>query len=272
MLIFYLSPENKGFSNKIGVSKLTLPRQQRRRQYEQSGLNLKDENGNALTLTGLRSGTYYDAILANISDALNAMVQAGQIDPASAYSDYNTWLTNENGAWKVTDLGGFMVGTGLVNQRNKAIPGFDTMDKSAENNAFGTADQSAVHYAGSVAQILKDNYDELSGLGGFNKEQVDSYIEEALTDEIKYQTNLMNATEIMLGNDGLTAVDPAPYWRDRSGTADQHTSFSVGYNICLAARSLGLEADYHLVWNMGHGSDEGTSTGTFIDWIKDITK
>ena len=56
----------------------------------------------------------------------------------------------------------------------------------------------------------------------------------------------------------------------RSGTADQHTSFSIGYNICLAAQMLGMDADYHLVWNMGHGSNEGTSTGTFIDWINAI--
>ena len=114
-----------------------------------NGLGLTDAEGNLLTLTGLRSGTYYDAILGNISDALNA-------------------------------------------------------------------------------------------------------------------------TEIMLGADGHSAVDPAKYWRIRSGTADQHTSFSIGFNIGLASRSLGLDVDYHLVWNMGHGSNEGTSTGTFIDWINAI--
>ena len=103
---------------------------------------------------------------------------------------------------------------------------------------------------------------------------MDNYIEEALSgpkaDSIARQTSLLNATRIMLGADGISAVDPAPYWRDRSGTADQHTSFSVGYNLCLAAQSLGLNTDYHLVWNMGHGSNEGTSTGTFIDWIHEI--
>ena len=78
------------------------------------------------------------------------------------------------------------------------------------------------------------------------------------------QTNLLNATEILLGSDGLKAVNPAKYWRDRSGTADQHTSFSIGYNICLAAASLGKEIDYHLVWNMEHGSEEGTSTAEYI--------
>lgn len=240
-----------------------------------NSLNLKDADGNDLTLTGLRSGTYYDAILNNISSALNAMVSAGQIDPISVYSDSSEWLTqNEDGTWQVTDLAAFMVGTDLVNQRNKAVPGFDPMDKSAENDAFGTPGESAVHYSRSVAQILSDHYDELSSLEGFNQEQVDAYINEALTgdgaDAVADQANLLNATEIMLGTDGYLAVDPAKHWRIRSGTADQHTSFSIGYNIGLSAQSLGMDVDYHLVWDMGHGSNEGDSTGTFIDWINSI--
>ena len=240
-----------------------------------NSLGLTDADGNALALDGLRSGSFYDAILQNISDALNAMVAVGSIDPETAYSDYDSWLTqDEDGTWHVIDLRGFMIGTGLVNNRNKAIPGFDTMDKSAENNAFGTSDETAVHYSASVAQILSDNYEELSALDGFNAEQVDSYIEEALTgsgaEYIAEQANLMNATEILLGYDGLTAVDPAEHWRVRSGTADQHTSFSIGFNICTAAQALGLDTDYHLVWNMGHGSNEGSSTGTFIDWVNEI--
>ncbi len=240
-----------------------------------NSLNLKDADGNALTLTGLRSGSYYDAILQNVSNALNAMVRNGEIDPAVAYSDYDAWLRqNEDGSWSVTDMAGFMVGTELVSNRNKAIPGFDPMDKSAENDAFGNPEDGSVHYSRSVAQILSDNYEELSQLDGFNAEQVDAYIWDALTGEnadyIYEQASLLNATEILLGSDGHTAVDPALYWRDRSGTADQHTSFSVGYNILLAAQMLGKNIDYHLVWNMGHGSNEGTSTGTFIEWINEI--
>jgi len=240
-----------------------------------NSLGLTDAEGNALTLDGLRSGSYYDAVLANVSAALNAAVAAGDLDPETAYPDSESWLTkNDDGTWSITDMAGFMVGTGLVNNRNKAIPGFDAMDKSAENNAFGASDTESVHFSASVAQILQENYEELSALEGFDKEQVDSYIEEALTGEqaalAETQTNLLNATEIMLGSDGLTAVDPAEHWRDRSGTADQHTSFSVGYNILLAAQALGKDIDYHLVWDMGHGSNEGTSTGTFIEWINEI--
>ena len=240
-----------------------------------NSLHLTDAAGAALNLDGLRSGSYYDAILQNISDALNAAVSAGLVDPAVEYPDSSDWLVlNGDGAWSVKDMAGFMVGTGLVNSRNKAIPGFDPLDKSAENDAFGAAEEDAVHFSRSVATILKDHYDELSALDGFDADLVDIYIEEALTGEhadlIAEQANLLNATEIMLGYDGHQAVDPAPYWRDRSGTADQHTSFSVGYNILLAARILGAKVDYHLVWAMGHGSNEGTSTGTFIDWINEI--
>ena len=242
-----------------------------------NSLNLKAADGSALTLAGLRSGSYYEAILGNISDALNAMADAGEFDPAAAYPDSSGWLTQDaDGSWQVTDLRGFMIGTGLVNNRNKAIPGFDPMDKSAENDAFGTPEQSAVHFSRSVAQLLSDHYDELSALDGFDAEQVNGYIEEALTgsgaDAVAKQADLLNATEILLGNNGLSAVDPARHWRDRSGTADQHTSFSVGYNILLAAQMRGLDVNYHLVWDMGHGSEEGTSTGTFIDWINEICK
>ena len=239
-----------------------------------NSLDLKDAEGDPLTLTELRSGSYYEAILANISEALNAMAATGEIDPQTAYAGAD-WLTRkEDGTWQVTDLRGFMIGTGLVNQRNKAVPGFDTMDKSAENDAFGLPEESSVHYSASVAQILSDHYEELSGLEGFDREYVDSYISDALTGEhagyYAQQADLLNATEIMLGANGHTAVDPAKYWRIRSGTADQHTCFSIGYNIALAARSLGTDADYHLVWNMGHGSNEGSSTGTFVDWIHEI--
>ena len=205
------------------------------------------------------------------------MVAAGQIDPVTAYADAASWLMqDEDGLWHMTDLRGFMIGTGLVRQRNKAVPSFDAMNESAENNAFGTVNDTAVHYSFAVASILLAHYDELASLEGFNQTQVDDYIADALTGDnaafIANQTNLLNATEILLGNDGLTAVDPAAYWRVRSGNADQHTSFTVGFNICLVAQSMGLDADYHLVWNMGHGSNEGTSTGTFIDWINEICR
>ena len=240
-----------------------------------NSLHLKDKNGNELTLTGLRSGTYYDAILNNISDALNKYIESGE--NIAITEDDKNWITkDENGKYKVTDMKGFMVGTGLVNNRNKAIPGFDTKDKSAENNAFGRPEVDTVHFTKSVASIMKKNYEELSKLDGFNKEQVDAYIEDAIdgndANYINNQTSLLNATHILLGIDGLRVVNPVKHFRNRSGTADQHTSFGIGYNILTAAEMNGIDIDYSLVWNMQHGSNEGTSTGTFIDWVNKISK
>jgi len=82
----------------------------------------------------------------------------------------------------------------------------------------------------------------------------------------------MNATAIMLDiAKGEQEADCADHWRTRNGTADEHTSFSIAYNLAMAAGMAGAESvDYALVWAMPHGSDEGTSTGTFAQWVHSI--
>lgn len=249
-----------------------------------NSIHLIDADGNKLSFPenkdgslNLRSGSYYEAILENISDALNATL-AVEEDPATylqeKYGDTSDWLKAKgDGTYEITDLANFINGTGLV--RNKDIPGFDTLDMSAENDAFGTSDTQAVHFSASIAKIIQNNYDAYKDLAGFNAEQIDVYIKNALTGEeaadIAEQTYLVNATQIMLDvAAGKQDADIARYWRTRNGTADQHTSFSVAYDICLAARMAGSESDYALVWAMGHGSNEGTTTGTFVDWISEI--
>ena len=250
-----------------------------------NSLKLKDEDGNVLGFEetdedgkiDLRAGSFYDKTLSNMSDALNAYLEA-QDDPAAyisdSYGDTSAWLNEgADGKYEITDMAAFINGTGLV--RNKDIPGFDALDLSAENDAFGTTKESAVHYSASVAKILQDNYDRYSAMDGFDAENVDEYIENALAgdeaDAIAEQTYLVNATHIMLDvANGKQDADIAKYWRTRNGTADQHTSFSVAYDITLAARMAGAEADYALVWAMGHGSNEGSTRGTFVDWIKSI--
>ena len=76
---------------------------------------------------------------------------------------YTLAYIDENGDFNVTDLRGFMIGTGPINQRNKAI-------------------------------------------------------------------------------------DPVKHYRNRSGTADQHTSFGVGFNILTTTKMKGIDIDYALAW------------------------
>ncbi len=251
-----------------------------------NSLQLKDADGTPLTFeqyengkSNPRKGSYYDATLANISHALNATL-ATKADAEAylneTYGDTSAWLTKqEDGTYTVTDLGKFISSTNLV--RNKDIPGFDTLDLSAENNAFGLPQVDAVHYSPSIAKLLKANYERYSKLEGFDRAQVDAYIANALDSTeaagIADQTYLVNATKIMLNvAAGKESADIAKHWRTRNGTADEHTSFSIAYNICLAAQLAGADADYSLVWAMNHGSNEGKTTGTFVDWIREITK
>ena len=247
-------------------------------------LQLKDEDGTQLTFARAedggadpRKGSYYEKILANLSDALNAFL-AREADPAAwIRSQYTAdgmlpdWLTIHQGQYRITDLDGFLAGTHLA--RNKDIPGFDTFWKTAENNGFGGGRDTAVHYSRETGALLAANRERYAQLSGFEACDVPAYIREPEDETVREQTRLMNATHLLLENARKKKLmDPAPFWRIRSGTADEHTSFSVGYNLALAAReNAGVQADYHLVWNMRHGGEmEGSSTGTFRKWVEGL--
>ncbi len=260
-----------------------------------NGLKLTDREGNDLKLDGIRSGSYYEAILNNMSEALNAYLAELDSTEAERYmgllmatnSEDETWIEQlEDGSYAVTDLDGFIHNfgnygaedtIGEVFGRNKNIPGFDTLSKDAENNAFGYDNQVAVHYSSTIGKVMQDNYDKYMAIAtDEEKSQIDSFIEDTITgDEAEFiadQTYLMDAMEILFehraGNQDTTI---APHWRIRSGTADQHTSFTIGYNTALALWANDIDCDYSLVWRMIHGGEqEGTSTGTFVDWAEDI--
>ncbi|MCC8048949.1 MAG: hypothetical protein LIO52_07660, partial [Oscillospiraceae bacterium] len=254
-----------------------------------NAMGLEDENGNVLSFDynvdgtiNPRAGSYYTQILANMADALEQYVDyyvaAGDAEYSTraeyvelTYPDAEWISVDEDDNVTISDMSGFISGTGL--NRNKNIPGFDVLDNSAENTAFGTDDMEASHYSASVAAVLEANYDVYAELNGFDADQVKLYIEQANDDYVVNQAYLMNATQIMLAiANGDEEGTPATYWRTRNGTADQHTSFTIAYNLAMAANMVDTVegVDYSLVWAMGHGSDEGETTGTVIDWIYDI--
>ena len=259
-----------------------------------NGLGIVNEAGQVLSAEGVTSGSYYEQILANISASFNAFVE-NQAFPYSVvlgfgptattltynsldellatYTDTESWLVqNADGSYSITDLAGFIKGTNLV--RNKNIPGYDPMDRSEENNAFGTADQAAVHYSASTAAVMAEMLEDESLKDLLTEDYIaifNDYITEANDPYVVNQTNLMNSTQILLDcAAGKQDADFAAHWRIRSGTADEHASFSVAYNLAMAAGMAGADVDYSLVWGMVHGDGEGSTTGTFIDWVKEI--
>ena len=268
-----------------------------------NSLAIVNEDGKVLTADGVRSGSYYEQTLANISNSFNAFVEnqtfpysimVGPPGPDAMVITYNSldelmatytntdqWLKkNADGTYTITDLAGFLNGTHLA--RNKDIPGYDTMLRTEENNAFGTADQFAVHYSAGTAAVMAEMLEDESlqtlldgayyGDPSLTYRDIfNAYIKEANDPYVVNQVYLMNATQILLDTAaGKQDADFAPYWRTRNGTADEHTSFSTAYNLAMAAKMAGAEVDYSLVWGMVHGDGEGTTTGTFVDWVNEI--
>lgn len=268
-----------------------------------NGLGLKNEDGQELSFPQkpdgsfeLREGSYYEQTLQNMSSALNAYIKANtQPDGSlivkitcgfdhheelsfpsvdayiSSLPEHEKWLKVENGAYKVTDMAGFCQGTELA--RGKDCPGFDTFHCTAENNAFGKPEEPAVHFSAATGSILEENYAKYSSLEGFSDCDVDAYISDSKREDLKNQTYLMNATHIMLDvAAGKVKSEPSKFWRTRNGTADEHTSFRIAYDLCMAAKLAGAQVDYSLIWNAGHGDVDGDGTGTFAEWVNDICK
>ena len=260
-------------------------------------LSLQNEEGAALTLTDdLRGGSYYKQILQNISDALNKFLAEKTAEDGSltfeevhgfgsketvsypsleAYlktlKNTDQWLHRDERGFHITDLAGFCQGIGL--KRGKSVPGFDTFHCKAENNAFGTPDETAVHFSAADGAVLKANLEKYRTLEGFEACDTEAYIADSAREDLKRQTYLMNATHILLDNArGKVQSDFAKHWRTRNGAADEHTAFTIAYNLCMAAKMAGAEVDYALIWNAGHGDVDGDGTGSFAQWVHDICK
>jgi hypothetical protein len=266
-----------------------------------NGLGLKNQAGEPLYFPknpdgtyALRSGPYYQAMLRSISDALNAWLRdkvqpdgSLTFDRAIGFADKETlhfdsvadylaslknadqWLTQDQGVYRVTDLQGFCIGTGLA--RGKDVPGFDTFHCTAENNAFGAPAESGVHFSAANGQVLAENQARYAQLAGYADCDVAAYIQQSQREDLKQQAYLMNATRILLGvAAGRVQAQPSKFWRTRNGTADEHTSFCIAYNLCLAAQAAGAQVDYALIWNAPHGDVDGDGTGTFAQWVHKI--
>lgn len=229
---------------------------------------------------GMRDNAEYFEY-ASIEDLLSEYYADGK---GHVQNGTDEWIRKEtDGSYSITDIAGLFHGTGLT--RFKGIPAFDGLywndekksygdggPKGTENNAFGKPGQAAVHYSEMIAELIKDNYSKYSELEGFDAEAADRFIREASDPELKEQLYLMDSMQIMLNTArGMEKTDIAPFWRVRMGTEDQN-SFAIAYDFAMAAQMAGVSVDYHLVWAMGHSTEEGSTTGTFAGWVSGIIR
>ncbi|NFO46428.1 alpha/beta hydrolase [Clostridium botulinum] len=200
-----------------------------------NSLNLKDENGNVLTLNEDGNGTFKDYIK-------NILVQSAQIalDSGIDLSSY-TWVKVSDKTVTDIDFEGYV---SEYLGRSKAAPAFDGVDLSnPENNEFGTETIEAQHFT----QFGLDN----DTAGG------------TLADsQLIKMMNPMN----YIGADG---TDVAKYWRIRHGAKDSDTAISTPTILALTIQSNGGVVDFAVPWTQGHGGDYDLNE--LFEWMNSIS-
>ena len=261
-----------------------------------NALALTDENGEALTLTGLREGSYYDYVCKALGDSLAEYITANYSVVVSGMSSY-TYIEEEeaqafvdalnaDGAWvsaeftysfattgpsttvtyasavscEISSLDDF---TARCLPRTDACPSCDTVDLSSPaNQIYGTADTDLVHFSLPVADLLLSN----------DYAAYDGYDAALYADAYADAENHQEAVELLNPLSFLTDSDVAPYIRIRHGSADDRVSPLTSLNVALAIETYtDATVNFALAWDQPHGEAEVRDTD-LIDWIERVCK
>ncbi len=198
-----------------------------------NSLKLRDESGKLLTLDKNGNGTFKDYIKRKyIESAQDALDRGLDISGAD-------WVIVQNG--RVVDVD--MTKYPAAATRMKAAPAFDKMDlSSAENDEFGTADNSPRHFS----NIVKRN----SGGAMADAEQI----------------RLMNPLNFI----GREDVTVAKHFRIRHGAVDRDTALAIPAILALTLQNNGVDVDFFSPWGRGHSGDYDLDM--LFDWIDSICK
>lgn len=201
-----------------------------------NSLNLKDENGKALTLDENGEGSFKDYLKKVILRAANKAVQNG------TDLSQTTWLTQDKNGVSEMDWNGYI----HSEKRMKSPPAFDALNlSSGENNLFGTEKINNRHFtafsfANSKAEVNKA---------------------ELMADS--QQIKLMNA---------MNYVETAPtqHWRIRVGTRDRDTSHAIGAILAVKLAMSGKSVDYETPWGIPHSGDYDLDE--LFQWVDSISR
>lgn len=202
-----------------------------------NSLQLKDANGQLLTLNTDGTGTFFDYAKSFIIKSAEAARQDG-ID----ISKVNFLMYDKNDPSKMVDVDWLKYNKSVG--RMKTPGAFDSRDNSTgENNEFGTTTMNNLHFTDTAALYATDT----------SPARADQHI-----------VNMMNAM-YYLGNSGATN---AKHWRIRYGEADSNTSFSIPLMVAVKAANLGYDVDFALPWGVDHKSDYDLKN--MFDWIDKV--
>ena len=198
-----------------------------------NSLNLRDENGEILKLDKKGNGTFKNYIkrkyIESAQDALNRGLDISG----------KNWVVVKNGKVIDVDLKKYPAAV----TRQKAAPAFDKIDlSSAENDEFGTVDNSPRHFT----KIIQKNF------GG-----------DMADDAVIKMMNPMNFI-------GRSDVTLAEHFRIRHGAEDRDTALAIPAILALKLQNSGVDVDFFSPWGRGHSGDYDLDE--LFDWIDSICK
>lgn len=200
-----------------------------------NSLDLKDKNGNPLTLDKNGSGSFKEYIkgiyMASAQKALDGGADLSKLD----------WLTIKDGKVKDMDLAKYAA----FATRLKAAPAFDKLDgSSGENDEFATSTNQPRHFS------------------TFGYEHRTDKNPMAPAKDIK----LLSPLEYI----GKEPVTLAPHWRIRHGSVDRDTAMPVPAILALKLQEQGKDVDFAAAWGKGHAGDYDLEE--LFAWIDSICK
>ena len=212
-----------------------------------NSLNLKDEDGNALTLDADGEGTFRQYVKSRVIAAAQKELDTHDSEKNRSFVmtkgseiDAQDYLVKENGI--VTDLDW----DGYVHKitRMKAAPAFDGLYMNTpENEEFGDEHTDARHFT------------------QFSMEH--SLAKEPKLADPKMVT-LLNPT-CYIGR-----ADNARHWRIRHGAFDRDTSIAIPVILSLLLKNSGIDTDFALPWGLPHSGDYDLED--LFAWIDSLCK
>lgn len=198
-------------------------------------LQLKDEQGNSLTLDQNGEGSFKEYVKKAVLLSAQKAIDTG-IDVTD-----KKWLVVQEGKAVEMDFHGYAKDI----TRMKTAPAFDAlMMDSAENSLFGNSETDCCHFT-RYSQEHSAVHGGMADLAVVKILNPMNYIEDEM-------------------------ADTAKYWRIRHGECDRDTSLAISAMLTAKLRNVGCQVDYHAPWDTPHSGDYDLEE--LFAWIDSICK
>ena len=212
-----------------------------------NSLDLKDEDGNVLTLNEDGQGSFKQYVKSLIVssadkeyDSMHTQKKLSYLSVPGSKIHEQDYLQIEEGKVKDLDYDAYIAKI----TRMKPAPAFDALDlRSPENEEFGDENCDGRHFTKTSMR-----YNEAQGAQMADRKIID----------------LMNPTFFIRSEN----ADIARHWRIRHGAFDRDTSLAIPVILALLLKNKGYDVDFDLPWGLPHSGDY--DLGELFAWIDSL--